>query len=80
MMTMKKTTVQLQLGCEPCILLQSTCTTTYQVTTHVKQSICLHKQAACPSNENSEIYCPQKFPAIQYYTLIVIKQLWNFIL
>ena len=39
MMTMTKTTVQLQFGGEPCILLQSTCTTTYQVTTRVKQSI-----------------------------------------
>ena len=47
MMTMKKTTVQLQLGCKPCILLQSTCTTTYQVTTRVKLSIWSHKQAAC---------------------------------
>ena len=54
-MTMKKTTVQLQLGGERCILLQSTCTTTYQVTTRVKQSIWSHKQATCPSKNVEEI-------------------------
>ena len=47
MMAMRKTTVQLQFGGKPCILLQSTFTTTYQVTIHVKQSIWSHKQAAC---------------------------------
>ena len=45
MMTMTKTTFL--LGSEACILLQSTCTTTYQVITHVKQSNLLCKQAAC---------------------------------
>ena len=55
MMTMTKTMVQLQFGGEPCILLQSTCTTTYQVTTHVKQSIWLRKQAACPGKNFEEI-------------------------
>ena len=39
MMTMTKTTVQ--LGDKACILVQSTCTAMYQVTTHVKQSICI---------------------------------------
>ena len=55
MMTMTKTMIQLQLGSKPCILLQSSCTTTYQVTTRVKQSIWSHKQAACPSKNFEEI-------------------------
>ena len=55
MMTMKKTTVQLQFGSKPCILLQSTCTTTYQVTTRVKQLIWSHKQAICLSKNVEEI-------------------------
>ena len=54
-MTMKKTTVQLQLGGKPCILLQSTCTTIYQVITRVKQLIWSHKQAACPNKNFKEI-------------------------
>ena len=55
-MTKTKTMVQLQFGGEPCILLQSTCTTTYQVTTrHVKQLIWSHKQAACSSKNFEEI-------------------------
>ena len=55
MMTMTKTTVQLQFGGEPCILLQSTCTTTYQVTTCVKLSIWSDKQAACSGKNFEEI-------------------------
>ena len=55
MMTMTKTMVQLQFGGEPCILLQSTCTTTYQVTTCLKQSIWSHKPAASSGKAFEEI-------------------------
>ena len=85
MMTMIKTAVQLQFGGKPCILLQSTCTTTYQVTTRVKQSIWSHKQAVAmfqqkirgnnfrgwgKIHKNSEIYCPQKLPTIRFVICI----------
>ena len=54
MMTMAKTMVQLQLGDESCILLESTCTTTW-VTTRVKQSIWSHRLITCPSKNFEEI-------------------------
>ena len=73
-------TGKLQLGDEPYILLQCTCTTIYQVTTRVKhliELIWLDKQfwqkfwgnnfhGWGKIHENSKIYCPQKFPNIRY--------------
>ena len=56
MMTMKKTTVQLQLSTEPCILLQSSYLyNNISSYTCVKQSIWSHKQATCPSKNFDEI-------------------------
>ena len=55
----QQSTGQLQLGGEPCILLQCTCTTTYQVTTHVKhliESICSYKQATCSGKNFEKIF------------------------
>ena len=65
--------------------------TVYQVTTHVKQPIWSHKQAACSGqkfwgnnfhgwgkiHENNEIYCPWKFPAIRYIPLNHRSHSWG---
>ena len=83
MMTMTKITVQLQFGGEPCILLQITCTTTYQVITRVKQSIWSHKQATCSGKNFEEIIFvvdinPRKkwnllSSKISHYTVIICQ-------
>ena len=73
MMTMTKTTIKLQFGGEPCILLQSTYTTTYQVTTHVKQSIWSHKQAACSGKYFEEIIFVVEVKSTKTLKFIVLE-------
>ena len=84
MMTMTKSKVQ--LGSEACILLQSTCTTTYSIkSSHLWNSRFdrINKplvQAKIRENnfhgwgkihKNSKIYCPQKFPTIRYIQIFI---------
>ena len=76
-MTMTKTAVQLQFGSEPCILLQNICTTTYQVTTRVKQSILLHKQATCSGKNFKEIIFVVKAKSMKTVKFVVLE---NFLL
>ena len=76
MMTMKKTTVQLQLGGGPCILLQSRLLVQQDIklrTTHVKQSICSHKQAACPGNNFEETIFVVEVKSTKTAKFIVLK-------
>ena len=73
MMTITKTTVQLQLGGKPCILLQSTCTTTYQVTTSVKRSIWLHKQTTCSGKNFEEIIFVVEVKSTKTVKFIVLE-------
>ena len=77
--------VQLQFGGKPCILLQNTCTTTYQVATCVKQSIRSHKQAACSGKNFKEIIFvvevnstkTAKFIVLENFPLYgILKKLW----
>ena len=77
MMAMTKTTVQLQFGGVPCVLLQSTCTTTYQVTTCVKQLIWSHRQAACSGENFEEIIFVVEVKSTKTAKLIVLE---NFLL
>ena len=71
---MTKTTVQLQFGGEPCILLQSTSRTTYQVTTRVKQSIWSHKQAACSGKNFEEIIFVVEVKSTKTAKFIVLEK------
>ena len=87
MMTMTETMVQLQLGGKPSILLQSTCTTTYQFTTCVKQSIWLHKQATCSGKNFEEIIFvvqikstkTAKFIVLENFPLYVLQYIAMFV-
>ena len=74
---MTKTMVQLQFGSEPCISQQSTCTTTYQVTTCVKQSIWSHKQATCSGKNFEEIIFVVEVKSTKTVKFIVLE---NFLL
>ena len=70
MMTMTKTTIQ--LGGKVCILLQSTCATTYQVTTCVKQSVWSCKLAACSSKNFEKIIFVVEVKSMKTVKFIVL--------
>ena len=70
---MKKITVQLQFGSKLYILLQSTCTTTYQATTRVKQRILSHKQATCPGKNFEEIIFMVEVKSTKTMKFIVLE-------
>ena len=71
MTTMTKTMAQ--LDSKACILLQSTCTTTYQIITLVKQSIILHKQASCSGKNFEKIIFVVELKSMKTAKFIVLE-------
>ena len=79
MMTITKTTAQLQFGGEPYILLQSTCTTTYQVTTDTCETVYTgingphYQQATCFGKNFEEIIFMVEVKSTKTVKFIVLE-------